>query len=424
MNNTFVAIGNDRIFQKKLSRRYFIMSENTNTKTLERMKQSHELTLERMKLKNALDIEKKELNTKLKLTKLESEKSQIGAKREIFNLSNLVRKDKLTRRAGNILKFWAIVVTLISTLITIAGGYKDYSNTIYSIIGFVGAVIILQFTVFIIASQETRIKQEFFSHAWKCTILKYSLLAVSIYNNYRFFNSDKTNSLITLILCIALDLICVFLVGLAYDQITLNIFTKDENRNKNIVGKIWYNLTSKFVNKIDSKYHENFNLLEVDNFKNNKITIMPIEKNKLTSSLSPKAQASNNDSKDINTENTNISVDDGKTIKPIGFTNNNNAQKPDILIDRQENKENEIINLKDDILKYLEYMYSNIKNKMYSPGKREIKTAIDLKYRTIDLIWEQLEKLKIIEVVKVGNVNKSKILKQKDEAKKLIHKHF
>lgn len=82
------------------------------------------------------------------------------------------------------------------------------------------------------------------------------------------------------------------------------------------------------------------------------------------------------------------------------------------------------INLKPEILKYLDYMYSNIKNKEFSPGKRDIKKAIGLKYRTIDLIWEQLEKLDIVEVVKHGTIQKTKILKGKTEAKKLIHEHF
>lgn len=102
------------------------------------------------------------------------------------------------------------------------------------------------------------------------------------------------------------------------------------------------------------------------------------------------------------------------TKNKIGFTPNTEKQ-----ID--EEKE---INLKPDIMRYLEYMFKYIKDDNYSPGKRDIKTATGLQYRTIDLIWEQLEKVKIIKVEEVKGVKKSKILKSKDDAMKLINKYF
>ena len=99
-------------------------------------------------------------------------------------------------------------------------------------------------------------------------------------------------------------------------------------------------------------------------------------------------------------------------------------EKP-LTIDKQiDVTQEENFNLKPDILKYLNYMYKNIKENNYSPGKRDIKTATKLQYRTIDLIWEQLEKLNIVKVELVNNVKKTKVLKGKNEAIKLINKHF
>ena len=210
-----------------------MLFRDENYNVLEKMKEDHRKKIQKMKLQKDLDIERSKLKNELTLEKLKSEKSQIDIKREIFNLKNLVNKDSLTQKAGKKLKFWAILVTLVSTFLTIAGGYNLFNKNIYTLVAFISAVIILQLTVYIISSQETRIKQDFNRHFSKCMLLKYSLLTISIYNNYKFFEPENGNFVIvfiTILLCVAMDLIAVFIVALAYDQITLN-FSKSSGEN-------------------------------------------------------------------------------------------------------------------------------------------------------------------------------------------------
>ena len=229
-----------------------------NDNGFKKMQEKHDRQLQKMRLKNKLEIEKDKLNNDLNLAKLESEESQIDVTKEIFKLKNIVNKDNITVKTGKRLKFWAILVTLISTVITVANGFYEMNDNILMLLGFIGGVVCLQFTVYLISSQQTRIKQDFSTHYVKCLALKYILLAVSIYNNFKFFTHSTdlnfATGLVMLMLCVGIDLIAVFITSLAYDQITLNTFS---DNSKGLIYKALYNLSYKFISKISNNYDKN-----------------------------------------------------------------------------------------------------------------------------------------------------------------------
>lgn len=395
---------------------------SNNTEMLEKMKQSHEIDIKKMQLKNEISIERTSLMTRLKLKKLQSLKDQLGEKKEIFKIKNLVKKDSLTVKAGNILRFWAIIVTIISTILTIAGGYEDYNKSIFTLIGFIGAIIVIQFTVFIIAAQETRIKTEFNVHSWKCNLLKYSLLTVSIYHNYKFFNCNgKNNSIIIFMLCVALDLICVFLVGLAYDQITLNTFKKKEQ--KSLLYKLFFNITHKYVDSINKKYEE-ISVME------NKIEVHEVDvkelkelENKDTSSLSLTGKSKNyigneEETKKVNLQkgtsqklNNNCSENE---IKIGGFLSN--YEKP---ATSEKSTDGQQIVSQELVMKYIDFMYENAVD-CYSLPKKEIKQGTKLTYKNVDLIYAMLERLGIIRQTRINNIPKTEIIIRKNEAIEMV----
>lgn len=224
---------------------------------LEGLREKHEQRLEKLRLQNELNIESTRLENELTLEGLESESGQLEVRNKIFRLKNEVTKDDVTIKAGKGLKFWAILVTLISTCLTVAGGYNDFNKNDYVLAAFISTIVVIQFTVYLITSQETRVKQDFSRHFNKVITLKYCLLVVSIYNNYRFFEvscNTWMSRVIVLLLCISIDLIAIFLVSLAYDQITLNTY---KDNSKGLLYKFFHNLTFNFVNKINSKYLAN-----------------------------------------------------------------------------------------------------------------------------------------------------------------------
>ncbi len=113
-------------------------------------------------------------------------------------------------------------------------------------------------------------------------------------------------------------------------------------------------------------------------------------------------------------------VPENKNVLLKNDSTNIEIEKP-VNIDHQED---ENFNLKPEILKYLDYIYKNLDENNYSPGKLKIKNATGLTYKDIDLIWSQLEKLKIIKLDKVKNVFRSKVLKSKKQSEKLINDNF
>jgi hypothetical protein len=237
---------------------------DTLEQKLERIRKQHDEKLAKLKLNNELKITENKLKNQLSLQELEAENGQLNVKRDIFNLNNATKKDDSTIKSGSKLKIFALLTTFVTTCLTIAGGYTDFSNSIFTLIPYIIAIVILQFTVYLISAQETRIKQEFNRHYSKVITLKYSLLGISIYSNYRFF-AKEANTIISHIiiftLCVALDLIAIFLVSLAFDQRTLT-FSYQEDKPKaynNLLYKLGCNITHNIVYRIESNYAKNQN---------------------------------------------------------------------------------------------------------------------------------------------------------------------
>jgi hypothetical protein len=260
-----------------------LMFNMTLESKLEKIKKKHNEKLAIMQLDNELKIEENKLKNKLRLQELNAENGQLEIKRNIFNLNNTTKKDTYTIKSGKKLKSFALLTTLVSTCLTIAGGYKDFSHSIYTLITYIVAIVVLQSTVYLIASQETRIKQEFHRHYSKVIALKYCLLGISIYSNYKFFAKEVDSlisNVIIFVLCVALDLIAIYLVSLAYDQKTLTFSYQDDvkkvyNKN-NLLYKLAYNMTYKVVYGIESKYTSNKNKLK--NLDSKVIEVKQIEK--------------------------------------------------------------------------------------------------------------------------------------------------
>lgn len=82
---------------------------------LEIMVDKHNFELQKMRLTSELEIEKEKLSNELTLNKLYAENDQLSIKQQIFKLKNENKRDEMTIKAGKKLKFWAVLVTLIST---------------------------------------------------------------------------------------------------------------------------------------------------------------------------------------------------------------------------------------------------------------------------------------------------------------------
>lgn len=251
---------------------------------LDKIRSKHNEKLAKIRLQNELRITENKLKNELKLQELESENGQLEIKRDIFNLKNSTKKDTLTIKSGSKLKIFALITTLISTALTIAGGYKVFNHSIFTLISYVVAIIILQLTVYLIASQETRIKTEFYRHYNKVILLKYCLLGISIYSNYKFFASEVNSivsCIIILALCISLDLIAIFLVSLAVDQKSLTFSYKEDRQKlfdrKNILYKLAFNVGYNVIYAIEKRYADNQKRLK--NLDNEKIFVEVVNDN-------------------------------------------------------------------------------------------------------------------------------------------------
>jgi hypothetical protein len=121
---------------------------DTLEQKLEKIRAKHNEKLAIMKLDNELKITENKLKNELKLQELNAENGQLEIKRNIFNLNNTTKKDYLTIKSGHKLKFFALLTTFVSTCLTIAGGYKDFNSSIYTLIPYIIAIIVLQLTVY------------------------------------------------------------------------------------------------------------------------------------------------------------------------------------------------------------------------------------------------------------------------------------
>jgi len=228
---------------------------------LEKMKRAHNLKMQKLKLKGELSIEEDRIKEEIALNKLNAKRKQMDVSTSIRELKTIVKQDRSIINAGTFLVFWGTLGTIISTLLTIAGLWRFFSTSYLKSISFILSIVMTQFTVFILAKQDTNIKRHFSQHVFKVGLLKAVLLSISIYGNYTFFTTGRDVNIIaiitTLALCIAIDVISIYCISIAQDFKTLNKNVSKDSLYTGLLGKIFYNLTCKFINSIESKYREN-----------------------------------------------------------------------------------------------------------------------------------------------------------------------
>ena len=159
---------------------------------LNRMRKAHNLKLEKLKLQGEMYIEENKIKNEISLNKLKAEKNQLKVNNEIRELKTEVKQDKSIIKAGTFLNFWGTLGTIVSTLLTIAGLWSFFNGSYLKAVSFILAIVMTQFTVYILAKQDTNIKKYFAQHAFKVSVLKFVLLSISIYGNYTFFTNERT----------------------------------------------------------------------------------------------------------------------------------------------------------------------------------------------------------------------------------------
>lgn len=329
-------------------------------KNLEEIKKEHDYEINFKKLKSEIKIENNNIKTRLYLNKLNAKKEKLATEKSIKKLEEETKADEKTVRHGKQLKFWAVLVTIVSTVLTICGGIDNFNKNIWTCVAFILFVILIQFTVFLIASQESKIKENFYIHLWKCNLLKYTLLTVSIYNNYKFFEHTSQSiisKIMTITFCIAFDLIAIFLISLAYDQINLNYFSTKTPQKKNILGMFIYNITFYIRKKVYKKYQTNLS---------NEFLICSDTKN----------------TKKI------LQLDTTKDTKEISTIKKKPQKK------NTENTRNELS--KNDIEKYFNYIFDNKNEDNSCIGYKKVAKEIGIKERTAHYIYRHLKQNKII----------------------------
>jgi len=237
-----------------------LFRKNTNIEEIEKI---HAKKIQMMKSSSQLQVTEIKTKNEVELNKIKTEEDQLKVNERIRQLKITVLQDKAIVRAGKLIDFWGTLATIISTCLTIAGLYELFIGNTFKLVSFVSAIIMIQFTVFLLSKQDTNVKKHFRQHASKAIFLKYMLLGISVYGNYTFFseknNGNMINMITTLVLCISIDFISIFAIAIAQDFKMLNK-NSSENLYKGILSKIFFNFSYKFIMRIENLYQENIKI--------------------------------------------------------------------------------------------------------------------------------------------------------------------
>jgi hypothetical protein len=182
------------------------------------------------------------------LKEVESNFDLIEANRRIKKLKREIKADKKESRKGFFIFCFAVLGTIATTLISIAGGINDYTDFRYT---FVTAMITVQLGLFLLTTSETTIKNKYPNHFAILKILQIGLLLLSIRFNYIFFarysNNDKFSAWI-LLLCIIFDLVILKSIVISADLRLLNHHKRNDFdfENMGILKMLFFNWTAKF----------------------------------------------------------------------------------------------------------------------------------------------------------------------------------
>lgn len=237
---------------------------------LERIRKNHDFKMQKMELKADLATKEENLKNRLESNKLNNRKGQLGLLDDIRIAKMVVSNDKKIIKAGKFLDFWATIGTIVSTLLTIAGLWHFYNTSILKSVSLILAVILTQFSVYILAKQTSNINKHFIQHAFKCSLLKTVLLIISVYGNYTFFTSSRSINFVefitTLALCICIDVISIYVLSIAQDFKTLNKNCfKAKIQNNNSIGskikEIIVAIPENYINRLHRKVVKNTYLI-------------------------------------------------------------------------------------------------------------------------------------------------------------------
>ena len=199
------------------------------------LKQKHNDKIEILKLKGEQKIEENKIRNDLTLQNSEFESSQLTIKEKIRLLKMANSKDRDTIRSGKLLLLWGFIATIVSSVLTIAGLYRFFADSTLKLVSFVLVILLAQFSVYVLSKHITNIKTNFKQHYIKAEMLRVLLLIASVSGNFIFFTANSHNtifsSIITLILCICIDLIAIYCSSIGEDFKRLNKKIPVQNSN-------------------------------------------------------------------------------------------------------------------------------------------------------------------------------------------------
>jgi hypothetical protein len=190
--------------------------------------------------KASIQITKDNCNTEFKKAVLENRKNLISKFTDIKELKKKIKEPAIRKRVSNVLLLLAIVMTLVTTFTTIAGGL-NYYKTIFNKVTFIGFISFAQFTILIISCLKPYLSMKAPKYINISFFVQICLLTVSISYNFMFMYNSKNNIFLhclVLILCILFDITVLLICEIAL-TIRLNIeFVKIIKNNDTIFTRI------------------------------------------------------------------------------------------------------------------------------------------------------------------------------------------
>jgi FlaA1/EpsC-like NDP-sugar epimerase len=170
---------------------------------------------------------------------LENRKNLIPEMLEIKQLKAKLKEPAIRKRISNSLLFLAILMTVITTCTTIAGGINTHLSSLLTLLTFIFFVSFAQATILIISCLKPYLAKKASRYLSISSIMQVFLLIVSISFNFIFLYSSNNSwyiVLLNLILCVIFDVVILLLCEISF-VIRLNIeFKNSDNRLKEIIN--------------------------------------------------------------------------------------------------------------------------------------------------------------------------------------------
>ena len=214
-----------------------------------------------------------------KLIDAENDYKLIDQNRKINRLNQESKNDFWTQFKGYVIMLYAIIGTIATTSLSIAGGVVFFENPF--IFGL--AMFSVQAGLFLLTMNETTIKNNFPNHYFIVKLLQLGLLILSIKFNYVFFSHSQSLELSTLLLCICFDITILKSITISADFRSLNFHKKNNDLDFNNMGFIkmlLFNFTAKYrINTLRAfNYNKaQFNKIKAENQEINARSKLPLE---------------------------------------------------------------------------------------------------------------------------------------------------